>query len=166
MRTTIGFLLLPLVIEQGISGDECDPLRCLTSKSDLVIVGEITDDPRYIGIEGVECCLSRVKIRRVLKGDAQKNRVIYFSHWRSTSTAAAILGFPSRPTLKDRSPHLKRGQECILFLKRGRNKPPWETADRWFGVQPGNDTMANSIAWMVKNKGRSCCCVGNDDPSR
>ena len=117
-----------------------DPLKLLLSKSDLVVLGTITNEPIEIELEsGVPNYICEFQVEDVLKGDTTlKGRVI----------AVNIMRFEMEA--KDKHPLIKKGSECILFLKADKpHIPSWVTADFWFGVQYPSPWMARDLKQLA-----------------
>jgi hypothetical protein len=120
------------------------PLKVLLSKSDLVVLGTITNEPIEIQLEsGVPNYICRFQVEDVLKGNTTlKGRVI----------AVNIMRFEMEA--KDKHPLIKKGSECILFLKADKPQTPsWVTADFWFGVQYPSPWMARDLKQLAAEIG-------------
>lgn len=115
-------------------GDET--LRGWLAKADLVAAGQIVSEPIGITHEtGVPNYICDFKVAEVLKGDAAL---------AGTTTSVNIVRFELAE--KDKSPLVKKGGECILFLKNvSPDKPVWRTADLWFGIQPASPWLVRSL---------------------
>ena len=116
--------------------DSDDTLRFYLSKSDLVISGSITSEPIGLssesGVVGYGCDFTVVD---VLAGDVSvKGKTIKVTIGRFESDA------------KDKHPLVKKGSECILFLK-GQG-----TTDYWFGIQQLSPSMVKSLKRLAKEK--------------
>ena len=61
---------------------------------------------------------------------------------------------PPRPAPAQTAPCLKKGGKVILFLRKARQVEPqvWITADMWFGVQPYNSVMEQSLKRLAEEK--------------
>ncbi len=130
-------LLTSLVVVLPVhasSGD--DTLKFYLSKSDLVVMGQITSEPIGIVDEtGVPNYACEFRVQDVLKGGGKvKDQVIKVDIMRFEMSA------------KDKHPLIKKDGECILFLKGpAPNTPIWVTADFWFGVQYPSPRLARSV---------------------
>ena len=116
--------------------DSDDTLKFYLSKSDLVVLGRILNDPLAIsGRDGVPNYICEFKVSDVLKGDEKlKGETIRVNIVRRELNK------------KDKHPLIKKDAECILFLKKADNAmPSWETADFWFGIQYPSPVMAKSL---------------------
>ena len=113
-----------------------DTLKQWISKSDLIISGTIVSEPIGVTSEmGVPNYICEFKVVDVCKGDVElKGKTIKINIKRFEMVD------------KDHHPLIKKDDESILFLKRTPkgNKPQWETADFWFGIQ-------HPSPWMVKS---------------
>lgn len=116
--------------------DGDDTLKHYLSKSPLVVVGKISEHPRG-GLVNDTVAVSywlKFSVTEVLQGDQRLvGKTIDFT----------LVRFELSP--KDQHPLAKKDAECILFLKQSSNKPSWETADVWFGIQPASPLMAKSL---------------------
>ena len=120
-----------------------DTLKFYLSKSDLVILGTILNQPGAVIDEvGVPNYYCDFKVTDVLKGDATlKGKTIRVN----------IVRFEGDK--KDHHPLIKKDAECILFLKKEENNFPfWETADFWFGVQYPSPWMARSLKRLAEEE--------------
>lgn len=136
MRLEIVFGLVSiLTITSFVHGSE-DTLRYFLSKSDLVVLGEITTDTagaqEEVGVVHYGC---HFKIADVLSGNKPAEESIQVTITRFELHEA------------DRLPELKKGCKCILFLRNvGPNdRPMWETSDAWFGFQRPSPSMAKTL---------------------
>jgi hypothetical protein len=120
-----------------------EPLNLLLSKSDLVVLGAIANEPTEITLEsGVPNYICAFQVEDVLKGDAKL---------QGRAIAANIVRLEMEA--KDKHPLVKKGGECILFLKTDKSSTPtWVTADFWFGVQYPSPRMARELKQMASKK--------------
>ena len=121
-------------------------LKFFLSKSELVVLGKITTDPDAFEDEmGVVNYTCEFKVQDVLKGDAGlKGRVIKVD----------IIRFERDE--KDKNPLIKKGGQCILFLKSDKQSAwSWSTADFWFGVQPPSPAMAHALKRLAAKGGQA-----------
>lgn len=127
--------LFSVASTKGDGGDET--LKFFLSKSDLVVMGKFTAEPDgHTTHPGVLQYLCEFQIQDVLKGNTGlKNQAI-----KLVLTCFEV-------TSEDKHPLVNKDGECILFLNQAppQNKPPWRSADFWFGVQPPSPTMAASL---------------------
>jgi hypothetical protein len=128
--------LLPFRLSTAQADDGDDTLRGWLAKSELVVAGQIVSAPAGISKElGVVNYPCDFKVADVLKGDAALTGKTF---------AVNIVRFEM--DAKDTSPLVKKGAECILFLKNvSPDKPVWQTADFWFGVQPASPLLTRSL---------------------
>ena len=133
-------LVLGLAVP-AFADDGDDTLRFFLSKSELVVLGEITSEPHGVWDEkGVVNYICDFRIAEVLKGKKP-----------GTDTVAVnIVQFELDK--EDRLPGLKKGTKWIVFLKSAPDgaKPPWRTADFWFGVQRPSPWMAQSLKRLAE----------------
>ena len=131
-------LLLPSVV---IADDSDDTLKFYLEKSDLVVLGTIIElwgIPMH-GKGVVQPWTYEFRVTDVLKGDNDlKGKAIKFDIPRFMKDE------------KDVDPLLKKGSECIVFLKDSGDSS-WETADIWFGVHYPSPTMVESIKRLVRD---------------
>jgi hypothetical protein len=135
----VSVILIPL---EAFADASDDTLRLYLSKSDLVVLGKITTEPLGIAHElGVPNYICQFRIDDVLKGE---------SKLQSKSIKVNIKRFGTDKS--DHHPLIKRGSECILFLKKASQStvPAWVTADFWFGVQPTSPWMARSLKRLAE----------------
>ena len=120
-----------------------DTLKFYLSRSDVVIQGTILNHPvGVIDRDGVPNFYCEFKAADVLKGDAKL---------KGTTIRVNIVRFERDE--KDHHPLIKKGAECILFLKRTKdNIPKLETADVWFGVQHPFPWLVESLKRLSKQK--------------
>lgn len=108
--------------------DGTETLKYFVSKSDLVVVATIADEPLWIDysapISGFypRTCYFKAAIDKVLAGDA--------SHPAEIAVQAVRIQNTSERPFAD----LVKGRRFVFFLKR--NGDAWHTADPWFGVWP------------------------------
>jgi hypothetical protein len=124
------------------SGD--DTLQFCLSKSDVVLLGTIMNEPAAVYTEeGVPNIICEFRVSDVLKGDGKMN---------GTTVSVNIKRFEADK--KDHHPLIRKDAECILFLKQTQgNIPTLETADFWFGVQHPFPWLAKSLKRLAqKNK--------------
>ncbi len=140
-------ILLGLFLSVALAGilkaDESDDtLKYYLSKSDLVAVGTISPNSlAIIDALGVPNYICVFQIKKVIKGDSQLE---------GKNIRVNIMRFEIQE--KDKSPLIKNGGECILFLKNVRPRiPSWETVDFWFGVQNYSPWMAKSLERIEKD---------------
>jgi hypothetical protein len=126
-----------MAVGVAVRADESDDtLRFYMRQSDLVVSGTIVNEPEGIVDEaGVINWICTLKMTGVLHGKKPDADTIGVNIARFEIDA------------KDRPSYLKKGAECILFLKNHSKtgKPSWMTADYWFGIQPRFPTMERSI---------------------
>ena len=137
------FLLFFLFAGSLFADDGDETLRGWLAQAKLVVAGTITNEPIGITHEtGVPNYLCDFKVAEVLKGDATL---------AGTTTSVNIVRFEL--DAKDKSPLLKKNAECILFLKNvSPDKPVWQTADVWFGLQPASPWLARSLKRLASEK--------------
>jgi hypothetical protein len=144
-----GAILGGLLAAAGLAGpvradDGDDTLRHYLSKSDVVVLGEFTSEPIGLSHEaGLVNYQADFKIARLLKGKPLGDR-------RAGGTIKAnVARVEFGPA--DKLPALKKGGNCILFLKcNDRQEPPsYITADLWFGVQPPLPSLARALARLA-----------------
>jgi hypothetical protein len=131
--------LLPLVAWADSSDDT---LEFFLRKSDLVVIGQIKNEPSAIIKEvGVLNYVCDFEVSDVLKGDKTLN---------AKTIKINIVRFEMNE--KDRNPLIRKDSECIVFLKMqpDGNAPRWETADFWFGIQNPSPWMAKSVKRLGK----------------
>jgi len=141
-------MLVPLTLVLSLAFSVCfadasdDTLKFYLSKSDLVALGKIVSLAAAVFDEaGVPNYLCDFKVSDVLKGD---------SGLKEKTIRVNIMRFEMSP--KDHHPLIKKGSDCILFLKRasGRTIPRWVTADFWFGAQHPSPWMAKSLKRLAR----------------
>ena len=136
MKTITACLVLFLVAGLCFADDSDDTLKRWLSKSELVVLGTIVSEPiGFFSEAGVPHYSCQFKVSDVCKGDSKlKDKTINLS----------IARFEMHK--KDHHPLIKKGAECILFLKNvgTEKKPGWVTTDFWFGIQ-------HPIPWMAKS---------------
>lgn len=118
-------------------------LRYFLSKSDLVILGEITSEPTRTSEEvGVVYYYCDFQIADVL------------SAWKPTEESIHVNIIRFELDESDRIPDLTIGCKCILFLKNvgGIEKPEWETSDVWFGFQRPSPSMAETLKRLASDE--------------
>jgi hypothetical protein len=133
------WLLFPMVA-QADSGD--DTLAYFLSKSELVVIGTLKDEPVGVFTEnGVPNYVCDFAVSDVLKGD---------NALRGKTIRVNIVRFEDDE--KDRHPLIKKDAECIVFLKKQSEGtiPRWATADFWFGLQYPSPWMAKSLKRLAK----------------
>jgi hypothetical protein len=136
---------LAFVLSAGAYADSGDDtLRFFLSKSDLVVVVTITSDPQAIPKEaGAVHYNCNATVAEVLKGAGEARAK------EELSTSIIRL----EREAEDKSPYLKKGARCILFLKSaGAKVPYWESADVWFGVCRYSPGMARSLKRLAQAK--------------
>jgi hypothetical protein len=117
-----------------------DTLKFYLSRSDCVVSGTIVSEPLGISDYGVEY-ICDFKVSEVFKGDAMTNGI---------TTQVVIARFEQDAS--DHCPLIKKGGECILFLKNDApNIPKWRTADFWFGIQYPSRSMERSLKRLAQN---------------
>src|SRR5262249_24329833 len=132
-------MVLGLVLALGtpaFADDSDETLRFFLSKSDLVVLGEITSKPDGIVDEkGVWNYVCDFRIAEVLKGQKPGADTIRINIVRIELNN------------ENRLPELKKGGKCILFLKKAGVgvEPAWQSADSWFGFQRPSPWMARSL---------------------
>ena len=137
MKTSFALLLAGLLlpslpcranIEAGSTDDGTETLRYFVSKSDLVVVATIADEPMWIDysapISGFypRTCYFKATVEKVLAGEA--------AHPAEIAVQAARIQNTNERPFDD----FAKGRKFIFFLKR--NREAWHTADPWFGVFP------------------------------
>jgi hypothetical protein len=143
MRTAILLGLVLALAAPALADDSDDTLRFFLSKSDLVVLGEITSEPvGIVGEDGVVNYICDFRIAKVLKGKKPNKDTININ----------IVRFEGAN--EDRLSELKKGGKCIIFLKNaGRGeKPVWRTADFWFGFQRPSPWMARSLKRLAEQE--------------
>jgi len=141
MLTSLAALLSACNIAAGNESD--DTLRYYLSKSELVVVGTITNEPLVVfDSEYVPNYICKFNVSTVLKGDEALARTII---------PVTIVRFEK--TKEDKNPLVKRGGKCILFLRKsvGENSG-WETADFWFGIQDPFPWLADALSRVQQNE--------------
>ncbi|MEI9896475.1 MAG: YfbK domain-containing protein [Chthoniobacter sp.] len=118
-----------------------DTLKFYLSKSDIVVLGTIVSEPIGIVDEvGVVNYVCDFKVSETLKGDVPAKDAV---------TRVTIVRFERDAT--DRHPLIKKGGECILFLKKTAGATPaLQTADFWFGVQYPSNWMGSAVKRLVQ----------------
>lgn len=140
MRNAFAIGLTLLLAAPGLVCGNDETLRFYLSKSDLVVVGEIASDPT--------------------RASEEVGVVIYTCDFRITATVSGRKPIEDSIAINiirlerddaDRVGELKKGFQCILFLKNvGSDKTPrWETADVWFGLQRATPTLERSLQRIV-----------------
>lgn len=115
-----------------------ETLKYFVSKSDLVVVATIVDEPLWIDysapISGyyARTCYFQATIERVLAGDV--------AHFEKIAVQAARIQNTSERPFDD----LAKGRKFIFFLKQ--NKEAWHTADPWFGVCPYTPGLEEALS--------------------
>lgn len=138
MRREMLLVLLAMLLFGGAAhADEGDDtLKYYLSKSDLVVLGTIVNEPASFSSElGVLYYSCKFEVHDVLKGDASlEGKTLHVSIKRFEMV------------VEDKHPLLKRGHQSILFLKDGSlDVPSWVTTDFWFGLQYPSRWMAQSL---------------------
>lgn len=119
----LAMMLLPLFVAADTSDDT---LEFYLDKSDLVVLGTIASE---VGADfselGVPNYICEFKVSDVLKGDKDL---------KGQTIKVNIKCFEMDK--KDKHPLIKKGSECILFLKEPKGEfSLYVTADFWFGIQ-------------------------------
>jgi hypothetical protein len=129
---TIVVLIGPATI---FADTDDDTLQFYLEKSDLVVLGTIVElwGIPFDGVGVVQPWTYELRVAEVLKGDGDlKGKTIKFD----------IRHFMEDE--KDVDPLLKKGNECIVFL-RDDGDDGWITADIWFGIHYPSPTMVKSL---------------------
>lgn len=147
--TRTNTLLMVLVVApfatwcRAESGD--DTLRYYLSKSQLVVIGTIENEPTaQFGEDSVPIYRFNFKVSEVLKGEWDKSKVL----------SPAVARFEQNE--KDSVPCLlRKGGTCVLFLRSAppNSLPAWESVDPWFGIQHAGPMMARSLKRLMKDGG-------------
>jgi hypothetical protein len=147
VRTLLLSLVLSLVPGLAVADDGDDTLRHYLAKADVVVLGEFTSEPVGFTKEaGVVSYGADFKIAQLIKGAAQGDRRV------GGTIPVNVVRFESHP--EDRLPYLKKGGQCILFLKASDCQPnaTYITADVWFGVQRPGPWLARSLSRLAQEK--------------
>jgi hypothetical protein len=114
-----------------------DTLKFYLSESDCVALGTISSESIGISTDaGVVEYVCDFTILEKIKGDALTNGI---------TTRVTIVQNEGRDS-SVRNPLIKKGGECILFLKTSANSlPKLRTADRWLGIQYSSGSMASYL---------------------
>lgn len=140
--------IISVTLAAGLLAGSCladegdDTLRFLLSKSELVVAGEITNNTLTVSDELVVASRShKIKVSSLLKGETAGDEL-----------KTHLIRFEARRG--DELPCLKKGGKVILFLRKARQGEPqvWITADMWFGVQPYNSVMEQSLKRLAEEK--------------
>lgn len=140
MRNSIVLGLVAVLSAPALVTGSDETLRFFLSKSDLVVLGEITSDAARSNEEvGAVYYFCDFRIAEVLKGKKPSNDSIQISVNRFELDEG------------DRLPELGKGYKCIVFLKNAGSaqKPRWETSDVWFGIQRPSPSMARLLKKLV-----------------
>lgn len=118
---------------QGKPDCDDDTLRHYLSKSEAVVVGEVTDGVQRIGVDfgsanPVSVVEFQLKVSDSLKGKIAAKQTITV-----TVTRAPDIG-QSVP---------EPGQRVVLFLKSSGGT--WASADKWFGMRPHSVTFVEHL---------------------
>ena len=147
MQCRLTIVLAAVLVLAGASArvladDSDDTLRYYLSKADLVVAGQIENEPLGASKEaGVLHYSCEFKIVEVLKGKSPAAGPI----------RVALVRFEIDP--KDKLPFLKQGGECILFLRETPGSiPHWKTADFWFGAVQYSPWMAHSLKRLAQSE--------------
>ena len=142
MRSLVWVLvatILPVLVAADV-GD--DTLEFYLKKSELVVVGTIVElwGIHHHGKRMVQPWTYELKVSDVIRGgDSLKGKSIKFSVRRFMKDE------------KDVDPLLKKGSECLVFLKDDGDGD-WQTADIWFGVHFPCPAMIESLKRLVNEK--------------
>jgi hypothetical protein len=143
MRMAMVFGLVVVLAAPAFVRGSDDTLRYFLSKSDLVVLGEITSNAsrssEEVGAVNYACDF---QMAEVLKGRKPADEAI----------PVIVTRFELEEG--DRLPELKKGCKCILFLRNTGtgDKPRWETADVWFGFQRPSPSMARVLKKLAAEK--------------
>ncbi len=130
------WLFMFVIVLSTFADEGDDTLKYFLSKSDCVASGTIISEPIGVVYEaGVVEYICDFKVTEVLKGDAMTNGV---------TARVVIVRFEQDAS--DRHPLIKKGGDCILYLKTASGSiPKLRTADFWFGVQYPNSSLMRSL---------------------
>jgi hypothetical protein len=134
--------LFALTFVVGAFADESDDtLQYYLSKSDCVATGTILSEPIGVTTEsGVVEYICDFRPSQVFKGDSMTNGV---------ATRVVIARFEQGAP--DRHPLVKKGGQCVLFLKSSAPSiPKLRTADFWFGIQQPSSSLARSLTRLAQ----------------
>jgi len=118
---------------QGKLDSDDDTLRHYLSKSDAVVVGQITEGVQRIGVDFGPANPVSVAEFQLKVSDSIKGRVAAKQTIKVTLTRALDIG-QSVP---------EPGQRVVLFLKASGES--WATADKWFGLCPHSPTFVEHL---------------------
>ncbi|HUY91209.1 MAG TPA: hypothetical protein VMV10_20895 [Pirellulales bacterium] len=126
-------LCLPMAAARADDGD--DTLRYYLSKSSLVVSGKIVEGPRARILSGVIYVSLKLKVTKVIKGEADGDILVGLTRYRSKDEPLPEV--------------MKKPGSVILFLNKGKLNPEiggWVGADPWFAIQPYNSVLERSLA--------------------
>ena len=129
-----------LFVSISRASDSDDTLTYYRSKSDLIVLGRITSEPKGIVDEaGVPNYICDFMVTDLLKGQTG-----------STNNNIRVNIIQCELDPKDHSLLIKKDAECILFLKRApiRDTPEWNTSDFWFGIQNPSSCMIRALKML------------------
>lgn len=143
-----GFLLVAAMIFAAtpvLADEDDDTLVYFLSKAELVASGEIIEGPlAWTSEVGVVNYSFKFRATKTLKGKTDANEF-------KVNLSRFEFG-------EDRLPYLKKGGKAILFLRHGqppRGEPDcWIGANMWFGIQPYNRLMEDSLMRLAEAKER------------
>ncbi len=140
IASTFALILMLGCSSMARADDGDDTLKFYLSKSPLVVVGKIVDEPQgIIDRAGQPNYVCQFSVTEVLKGD--------------TKLVGETLGVNIvryEGDKQDKHPLLHKNAECILFLKGvSPDRPIWRTVDVWFGMQQPSPWMARSLARLA-----------------
>jgi hypothetical protein len=142
MRTAIALSMVLALTAPVLADESDDTLRFYLSKSDFVVLGEITTVPfRIVEEVGVTNYYCEFRVAEILKGRKLGTDTINVD----------IVRFELDK--QDQLSELKKNGKCILFLKNAGSgeKPTWQTADFWFGFQHPSPWMTRSVRRLVEH---------------
>ena len=137
----VSVLTVPLSYKVFASEGD-DTLRYFLSKSDLAVAGRVASEPVGISSEmGVVEYVMDFQIADVLHGNVAVDGDLRLG----------VVRFELRPG--DELSWLKKGAKAILFLKSSPgDRRGWVSADPWFGIQPDNHLMTQSLKRLAAER--------------
>lgn len=122
--------LVPVIAMGETAGDVT--LGYYMANSELVVAGTVSSEP------GVTMTNPRF---RNYHFDFAISEVLHGRHAPTDTIRVTVPRHEAGP--EDALPYMKKGSQCILFLKRVKSAPEqFVAADVWFGVQRYNSRMA------------------------
>lgn len=127
-------LPFPLMAAEKTQADaDDDTLRHYLSKSEVVVVGQVTDGLQRIGVDFGSAYPVRVVEFEFKVSDGIKGKIAAKQTINVTVTRAV-----------DIEPWIPRqGNRFVLFLKPSGKS--WTSADKWFGVQPHSEAFVTHL---------------------